>query len=457
MTSRTARDTIIARPPGSLRSRVAASEPGGWRLACATLLVLIVGRVGEILPGLQGIPTVKIGLGIAVLCLAAAWSRLRKNSLKGNPLVRPFGWILLLACLSVVFSVWKMQSVAFILSSLAIVASLFFIIYVTSTNHGVIRTYITALGVSAVLLAVATVIQATPGRAFVSSSYDPNDLALVLVVVAPLMLARAYVSTALTRQLWFTGMGVVVFAALLTQSRGAFLGLLVAAVYLSVRGVDPIRKTKQVKIRRGPGLAVRIAVVALGAIFTWAALPQDAKERLSSTFSIEGDYNITDKRDGRIAIWTRAVDAMVQRPWGYGVGAFIHVEGQHGGRYKAAHNSMLQIGVELGVLGLIFFLKMFHVAWKSLGRIVQSLSSGNARPEDADARVLANGLRASLLAMFVTGSFLSQAYSPLLYAVIALAAALAVLHGDTRQSGALMPGGMRRVRAQARVPQRVSR
>ena len=76
--------------------------------------------------------------------------------------------------------------------------------------------------------------------------------------------------------------------------------------------------------------------------------PESSWHRLMTVFELEDDYNMSG-RGGRIAIWSRGIEAFLSRPWGYGAGVFQSVDMRAGGQYLTAHNSLIQVAVELGI------------------------------------------------------------------------------------------------------------
>ena len=134
-------------------------------------------------------------------------------------------------------------------------------------------------------------------------------------------------------------------------------------------------------------------------------------------FDIKEDYNITGST-GRLEVWKRGVALMLQNPiLGVGAGTFISAEGQThidvGGKWSTAHNSFIQIGAELGIGGLVLFIILIWYSIQSLRRMRKKVNDlkGNAWLLDA--------LEISFYGYIITGSFLSQAYSVVLYFIIA--------------------------------------
>nr|WP_246545502.1 O-antigen ligase family protein [Pelotalea chapellei] len=151
-----------------------------------------------------------------------------------------------------------------------------------------------------------------------------------------------------------------------------------------------------------------IVAVTVGGIFYYAA--GDQLERLMTVSDLDTDYNQT-AQEGRVQIWQRTSKMIVQHPlFGSGVGAFITAEGQthEGGKWSAAHNSFIQIGVELGVIGLLAHL---WVIWKMI-----VLARKN--PDKYSF-----GIEVAMYAYVVGGMFLSWAFAYLFYFFLGLSLA----------------------------------
>jgi hypothetical protein len=128
------------------------------------------------------------------------------------------------------------------------------------------------------------------------------------------------------------------------------------------------------------------------------------------------DYNVTAS-SGRYDVWQRGLEMMYQNPLlGVGMEGFGTAEGMaHGGtgKWSTAHNSFVQFGAEQGVIALILFIKLLAESIKSLRQLQQS-------PKYVIVpRWFLDGTEVSIYAYIVTGFFLSQAYSTVLYILIA--------------------------------------
>ena len=191
---------------------------------------------------------------------------------------------------------------------------------------------------------------------FVALGYNPNDLALTLVLGLPLAWYLA-VSGQRTRLAWlnwlYLPLGIT--AVLLTASRGAFLAttpaLLIVPWTLS-----------RLRLRT----RVALAVVALACLVSVSsAVPEESWRRLASTRTdIEDGY-----LGGRGSIWKAGVALFVQHPLaGVGAGTFATAVEPLTHRPEASHQTFLSVLVEQGVIGFALFVGILVSAFLPVRR-----------------------------------------------------------------------------------------
>ena len=151
-----------------------------------------------------------------------------------------------------------------------------------------------------------------------------------------------------------------------------------------------------------------------------------------STIVSDDDYNHTSET-GRTQIWRRGVGYMLRHPvLGVGPENFPIAEGtisplaerQRSGigvRWNAPHNTLLQVGAEMGFPGLALFTAIFVVTFRSLRTPVRrdAIVDAGEGPHE-----MTQVLRAALIGFIVGAFFLSLAYAEMLYTLIALAVGL---------------------------------
>ncbi len=79
----------------------------------------------------------------------------------------------------------------------------------------------------------------------------------------------------------------------------------------------------------------------------------------------------------RLRLWQESLAAILARPWGWGLGTFENIFPQfrtHSDRFRIdyAHNEILQIGVDLGIIGLLFLAGFLIYYFKRMGNFLRS-------------------------------------------------------------------------------------
>jgi len=248
----------------------------------------------------------------------------------------------------------------------------------------------------------------------VTDTYDVNDIAMVLDCALPIMFFCMRNNRGIKKIILIACCVLAILTVVYTASRGGLLGLLAFAGYLVL--------TSQNKIRYF--IAVGIAAV----IFAVYA-PEETKARFASMYNPQTEY---DKNMGdRKQVWSNGVSLFFDAPiLGVGLGNYKVADGstKESGGWKTAHNSLLQIAVELGIVGLVLYIKLIVGTFFKLRRLSKELGILDPAP---DVLWILRGAEASLLVYMITAFFLSQAYNTQFYFIIALAiAAQKILAND---------------------------
>lgn len=256
--------------------------------------------------------------------------------------------------------------------------------------------------------------------------YDNNDFSLVVVGVLPLavyFVLRPRNRAILTRLASLVALALLLAAAVVTDSRAGFLGLVAIGAYLVLR-------FKAIPVR------VRLVVVAAGIAGLAVVAQQAYWERVSTLTDLKSDYNWAGgSPTGRMEVWKRGVGYMFEDPvTGVGVGNFKSAEGRseegrrrliygRGWKFSSPHNSFIQIGAELGLFGLLLFIALLACAFRTVHCLGKSARSLTVRRRGS-AALLAQALGGSILGYIVVGFFLSHAYSAFAYSIFAMIAGL---------------------------------
>lgn len=227
---------------------------------------------------------------------------------------------------------------------------------------------------------------------------DPNDLAYFLVAALPLLVA-------LKSSSWVRAVLALVLAAgaAATFSRGGALALTAVGAWLVARRVVPVKVVL--------GGVVAMVVVAGGALaFAGPALDRALQEKT---------YIAGTNVDTRGLRWQAAARMVSAHPaLGVGPGGFrehypaFSRNAEVDEQTPVAHNMYLEVAAELGVAGFALFAGLLAVAAVSSERV---LRAGGRREMAA--------VQASLIAVVVASTFLSQQYYLPLWSLVAVVAA----------------------------------
>jgi len=239
---------------------------------------------------------------------------------------------------------------------------------------------------------------------------NPNDLALMLNLIIPIAGALAWMSRRpAARLLAASALVLSAAAVVVTFSRAGFLALAASAVMFMV-----------VLARRGsPGAAAGVLVMALGAL---PLLPAGYVDRLSTITDIEADA--TGSATGRWKDAKLAVAIVAQNPIiGVGIGQDILAMNNERGRstWRRVHNAYLQYGVDLGLPGLLLFVWLHVMCFRS-ARAVEVRAARD--PDLRQLGYLAAGVQVALIAFGVAALFHPIAYQFYFFSIAGLAVAL---------------------------------
>jgi hypothetical protein len=388
----------------------------------ALFIVISVGRITEIVPVLS---TIYLGKMVMALWTVAIILRPQGKKTRKTPAVSPIAkcgvYLALLACLSMLVSVWPSQTLESITGSLIVLVYSSSLLYITLTDEYslifILRTFVLV----AAALAVLSLSRYTGQRLDLGvsgASYDTNDLAYVLVTMLPICISLSNLGSGWEKALFKASIFIIAASILLTSSRGAFLSLLALGGVAIYRGgvsisAGTLKPTAWQRLKR-------LTLAGIVALVTVASLPHSTTERLATVASLSSDYNTdAELKEGRLSIWERNALAAAWHPLGIGLGASAAFDARNGGVYKAMHNSVLLVFVELGYAGLAVYLAAYSLAWRRLS-LIRSIIPKKGQ---LDYPALASSLQVALVTNFIAAFFLSQSFSAVLWYLLATIAA----------------------------------
>ncbi|MDX5328726.1 MAG: O-antigen ligase family protein [Marinobacter sp.] len=199
----------------------------------------------------------------------------------------------------------------------------------------------------------------------------PMGLYAGLVVFGLVVFLDALVNTARTKGRWvrvgaiglwglMLALALIVFVT--TQSRGGWLAFSIASIFavvllLVMRGADILAMLRKHRIP----LALALGLVL---VFLWFAhgVLEDRIVRESEVYqtlpTLDRESIPYTSVGRRMHMWIYGVEKWVEQPmfgWGMGAARELLEEDPELSRHPHFHNAYLQIGVELGLLGLMFY------------------------------------------------------------------------------------------------------
>lgn len=243
-------------------------------------------------------------------------------------------------------------------------------------------------------------IQGPPG--FFQNS---GEFSLLMAVCAVMSVPLILYMKPMTKLYWLLPL-TAVMTVMGASSRGGQLALVAGIIYLLV-------VYKKISLKN---LMYTVALVAV----VWTFLPEEQKAR----FETAGSDNTSTTR---LEYWAAGLDMATDYPLlGVGIKAFPEhyhrfykvPDGSYLSRRKeVAHNSLVEVVSTLGIPALVFYI-LFHFAVYSH----RSLLKKNKEPEP-DMVFLENfriSLNASVVTYFVGAFFMSLAFYPFIYLLLAM-------------------------------------
>jgi putative inorganic carbon (HCO3(-)) transporter len=221
-----------------------------------------------------------------------------------------------------------------------------------------------------------------------------NEIALALVMVIPLMYyLRSITLDKRGRLAFLAAMLLCALASLGSYSRGAALAIGAMAVFLWFKSSE--------KLTLGLLMAIVVPMLLL-------FMPSQWHERIDTINEYEEDSSAM----GRINAWRMAINLASDRPFVgggfqiYDAGVFLQYA-PNPLDVHAAHSIYFQVLGEHGYIGLLLYLALGLLTWRTGTWIIKNASQHRDMRWASD---LATMLQVSLLGFAVGGAFLSLAY-----------------------------------------------
>ena len=223
---------------------------------------------------------------------------------------------------------------------------------------------------------------------------DPNDLAQAIVVAIPLVFNFFFNKRSILIKIFLVVIGaIMLYAFLLTGSRGGFIGLSVVTFLL---------------LRKKVGTIIGSAVCIAALVGLLLVAPSNTVERVKTTSPYE------DTGASRLALWYEAWQMFLSNPI-LGVGKDNSIE--YSASYHVPHNSFIHVAAELGIPGIILWIGIFYFSFMTL---IKARKLHKDETKSSQVYSLSDSLMVSMIGFTSTALFLSRQYSYLPYILMAL-------------------------------------
>lgn len=252
-----------------------------------------------------------------------------------------------------------------------------------------------------------------------------NEVGLAMIMVVPLMRYVQLTTQKNWLKLAMTASIALTFVSILgTQSRGAFVGFAILALYLLIKS-------------RKKFFLLIFLVLSVPMAYTF--MPVSWHERMATIQTYEEDRSAM----GRLAAWRTATYVALAHPMVGGgfealgkAGTYVeYLPGFEPGHSTSdAHSIYFEVLGEHGFAGLFLFLSIGYFGLRTCRSIVRQTRN---IPELFWMRDLASMIHVSLVGFAASGAFLGLAYFDFYYTLLAVLVSLSHLLKKYKESGVL--------------------
>lgn len=196
---------------------------------------------------------------------------------------------------------------------------------------------------------------------------NSNELGFVIVTIIPFLHYLVAPRGWKGRLTYFALLPLLLYALILTMSRGSFLVLLVVGYFV-------FRESRHKPLL----IVVAIVIAGLG----WASMSDVQRDRYLSIVGMSDTENERTS-EGRIRGIVTEFEIGLKRPiFGYGLGTTPEAKVHNGHHPAASHNLYAQLMIEIGFIGGVLFLRFLYLAYRSLAEMKRR-RRGPPHPDEA--------------------------------------------------------------------------
>jgi len=359
-------------------------------------------------------------LGAAGAYMVAMWSAPEAVKTPTSTAARCIWVLVAWALLTIPASIWPGGSVALFLNQYSKTIILFWLVSSVLTSTKKLRSFYWTLAFCCIPLAYTAVKNAASGitagdgeriAGYTSGiAANPNDLALTLNILIPLIASLAFTARNRTERLGALAIIAISAAAVgVTFSRCGFIVLTFNTMLFA-----------GVLAKRGKWGIVGTGAVML--LLALPALPSSYLERLSTIVGVQNDT--TGSAQERLELMSVATQVVQAHPLlGVGLGndalAINAIKSLH---WRRVHNAYLNYAVDLGIPGALLFVAALLATIGTAWRIERSAPGDD--PVERDLPTLAQGVRVSLMGFAVAANFAPVPYDFYFYYLAGLSVAV---------------------------------
>jgi hypothetical protein len=240
---------------------------------------------------------------------------------------------------------------------------------------------------------------------------EANGTAAALVPAAALLMYYAWLGNKRVKLLCVICGALIANGLVLINSRGSFVGVVIGAGFFLLIMIFSKHRQKGQR-----AMAILIAVMGIGGAFYVA--DDSFWERMNTMTNLEDK---SESGSGRVDFWLATFDMAKDYPMGTGVQGYNRIAEFYLGekyRNKSVHSLWFQGLSEIGWIGITLFVLLIFSLYRQSRKARQWLLSKN----DIENYFKVRAIECALLSYLISGSFINQFRSQVLYWMILLLA-----------------------------------
>jgi len=399
-------------PKSDVRYAKARNPLGFLYFALGLFMVVYFIRPQDWIPGLSSVPFAKITGIIMLLALGFSFPNISRHVPQEVALL---SLLLLQLWLAAAFSpIWKGGAINAMLEfskALLVVIVIFAAVRSMKQLHWVLFMQAASMAIIAISSIVAAKVAAGRLQGVTGLYGNSNDLALSIDLSLPLCLALALSTKSYWNKFaWTMAMLAMIYAVVLTASRGGAIALVVAVMVC----------VWQLGVReRRFYLLLLVPVVMVGIwLYSGTALEQRFEQTNIDSATGGRATEASGSVEQRRQLLNQSLRVTAQHPFfGVGPGNFVIMSGM----WRVSHNSYTQVSAEGGVAAFVLYLL---ILWRAVSNL---RAVRRYRKAEKQTRLFSMALEATLSAYLVGSFFASVAYQMFPYFLVAYTGVLRLL------------------------------